>query len=172
MRLDGLIQIGTLFNAHGIKGEVKLSPLSEDTALISNLKEVTIQKKGETTTYNVLRSRPVKTYWLMQLVDINDMDQAKALKGAEVYVDESLLSPLEENEFFIHDLMDATVFSTDGEELGVIHGYFETGAQIILEVKGKHPFIFPATDEILKEIIAEEKKVIIQIIPGLLDLNP
>ena len=53
----------------------------------------------------------------------------------------------------------------------MIQGYFESGAQLIFEVTGENDFLFPATEEILLEIQAENKKVIIQVIEGLIELN-
>lgn len=171
MNLNGLIQIGTIFNSHGVRGEVKVSLLTEDSEMLSSLEEVTFFRDGNPERLTVTRSRPQKENWLLQFAEVTDMDQAKALKGTELFVPEELIQPLEEGEYFLHDVIDKTVFDQEGNELGRVTSFFENGDQIVFEVKGRHDFLFPGTEEILLEIDPEAGRVVINAIEGLIDLN-
>jgi len=166
-----LTQIGTIINSHGIKGEVKVMPITEDVELIYRLDQLIIDEGGQQQLFNVLRARSAKNYWLIQFDEVRDMDAAKKLKGASVRVNDGELRPLEKDEFFIHDLISAKVYSTEDEYLGVITGFFEAGNQGVCEVTDENGmFLFPASQEVLKEIVPGEK-VIINLLPGLRDLN-
>lgn len=167
----GYTQIGIITNSHGIKGEVKVLPSTEDVDLFSELDELIVDEGGRQNQFRVLRARPAKNYWLIQFDEVRDMDAAKMLKGAAVCVDDSKLRPLAEDEFFIHDLVGAKVFSTENDYLGVITGFFEAGPQSVFEVTDERgTFLFPGSQEVLKDIVPGEK-VIINLLPGLVDLN-
>ncbi len=171
MSAEGYTQIGTIINSHAIKGEVKVLPITEDLDLFLDLDQLTIDDGESQRAFTVLRSRSVKNYWLIQFDEIRDMDAAKALKGAGVYVEDDCLRPLDEDEFFIHDLVGTKVFSTEDQYLGIVTGFFEAGNQGVFEVKDDDGmFLFPASREVLKEIDPGQK-VIINLLPGLVDLN-
>jgi len=171
MSAEGYTQIGTIINSHGIKGEVKVLPITEDLDLFLDLDELAIDDGESQRAFTVLRSRSVNNYWLIQFDEIQDMDAAKALKGAGVYVEDGCLRPLDEDEFFIHDLVGTKVYSTEDQYLGVVTGFFEAGNQGVFEVKDDDGmFLFPASREVLKEI-EPGQKVIINLLPGLVDLN-
>lgn len=99
------------------------------------------------------------------------MDTAKSLKGCGLYCKESLLRPLEEDEFYLNDLFDTEVYSTEGEYLGIVTDYFDNGEHGVCEVSdGDESFMFPTTQEILKDVVPGEK-VVIFLVPNLRDLN-
>ncbi len=164
-------QIGTIINSHGVKGEVKVMPITEDGDLFLDSDQLIIDVDGRQHIYTVLSSRPAKHYWLIQFDEIRDMDAAKSLKGAGVCVEDTRLRPLEDNEYFIHDLIGAKVYSTESQYLGVVTGFFDVGSQGVCEVTDENGlFLFPASQEVLKEI-EPGRKVVINLLPGLVDLN-
>ncbi len=152
-------------------GDRSVNQITEDLDLFLDLDQLTIDEGESQRVFTVLRSRSVKNYWLIHFDEIQDLDAAKALKGSGVYVEDDCLRPLDEDEFFIHDLVGTKVFSTEDQYLGIVTGFFEAGNQGVFEVKDEEGlFLFPASREVLKEI-DPGKKVIINLIPGLVDLN-
>lgn len=171
MRADGITQIGEIINSHGVKGELKILPLTEDDNLFIEMEYLILLQNDEPVAYTVKGARPFKDFWLIRLEEIVDMTAAQSLKGQAIYIEDEKLRPLDENEFFIHDLMDAEVFSTDGEYLGVITKYLETGTQGVCEATlDDEIFLFPTSKEILLEI-DPSKRVVINLVPGLRELN-
>lgn len=171
MNTAGVTRIGTIFNSHGVKGEVKVMPITVEEALFLEMKQLIIDEGDRQRELSVLRSRPVNHYWLIQFEGITDRDAAKDLMGAGVCVRDDQLRPLAEDEFFIHDLIGAAVYSTDDQYLGELVGFFEAGSQGVCEVKsGDGVFLFPASQEVLRDI-DPGRRVVIQLLPGLLDLN-
>jgi len=171
MRAEELTQIGEIVNSHGIKGELKILPFTEDENLFTRLGYLILLRNNEPQILDVISSRPFKNFWLVRLEGIADMTAAESLKGQAVFIEDEKLRPLDEDEFFIHDLMDVEVYSTDDEYLGVITKFFETGNQGVFEVTlNGEVFLFPASQEILKEI-DPSKRVVIKLVPGLRELN-
>ena len=168
----GLTQIGRITSAHGIRGEVKVFLTSEDTSLFAGLEEVWLMDREKPVRYQVDQVRPQKGQWILKIQGIEDRNQAEELKNLGLWVPDEWLKPLEEGEFFIHELIGAQVFDRAGNLLGQIEHYFEPGPHVVFEVKSEAgDFLFPATDEGLKEILPEQKRVIIEPLPGLLELN-
>ena len=171
MNLEGIRQIGKIFNSHGVKGEMKVAPYTSYPEIFHDLKEIFLIEGGERTAYRLESAREVKDHWLFRLEGVEDLDGAKRLRNVSIYAEEKELKPLAEDEFRVSDLMKNRVFSTDGEYLGVVENYFENGEHGICEVRDENgSFLFPTTKEVLKEIIPEEK-IIIQLLPELRDLN-
>ena len=172
MDLEGIIQIGAIVTSHGVKGEVKVMPLTDDPEIFYELEQLTlIQKNGAKKQVSLIDAREVKKYWLLKFDEIKDMTTALTYKGAGIFTGEENIRPLDEDEFYIHDLIDCKVYSTDNQYLGVITNYFDAGSQGVCEVKSDDDsFLFPTSDEILVEIIPSEK-VVINLIPELRDLN-
>jgi len=170
----GLTQIGRISGAHGIKGEVKILLISEDEELFAGLEEVWTKRNDDEAGRHTLveQVRPQKGLWIARFAGIEDRTQAEAAKGLGLWVPDEWLKPLEEGEYFVHDLIGAEVFDREGVSLGTIDHYFETGQHMVFEVKGGEvEFLFPGTEEVLKEIHASEGRVVIEPLPGLLDLN-
>lgn len=167
---EDLSQIGKIVNTHGIKGELKVIPLTSHVNAYLNLDTIYLLENDFPKAYSLKHIRKVKNYWLYQLESFTNINQVLHLKGKTVYLEDQLLVPLQEGEFFIHDLIDAKVYNTKKEYLGVITNYFETGANGVCEVSSKKgDFLFPTTQEVLLEIHPEKKIVVIEILEGMLD---
>ncbi len=172
MDFEGISSIGKITRSHGVRGEVKVVLDTEHPEIFSNLDCCHLIYKNNKKTVRFESARPANKFWLFKFKGIEDRNSADELRDYDIFVDEELLPPLEEGEFFIHDLINSSVYSIEDEYLGKVIDYFENGEQGVCEVKGEHGnFLFPITDEIFKEIRVPEKKIIIQLIPGLTDLN-
>ena len=170
MNLDGIRQIGKIINTHGLKGDLKIELMTDDHDLFRELKKIIILDNKKRKEIAIAESRPFKTFWLFKLEGVNDLNQAEIFKGKEIFIEESKLRPLDEDEFYIDDLMGSEVFSTKNELLGKITDYFLAGEQGVCEVsKDGSSFLFPATKEVLKKIDTDQKKVQIELLEGLRD---
>ncbi len=171
MDLEGIIQIGQIVNSHGIKGEVKVIPLTEDLEIVENVDQLIIFESNQQKNLKVKKVRQVKKHWLILFAEVQDMTSALQLKGRGIFIEEDKVKPLDEDEFYIHDLLGSKVYSTDNKYLGIITHYFEAGPQGVCEVTlGDETFMFPTSHEVLKEVIPSDK-VIIHLLPGLRELK-
>ena len=134
------INVGTIVNAHGIRGEVKLNPVGFDPAFLAEFDRFCIGGK-ET---EVLSSRVHKSVLLLTLPGVEDMDAALALKGKTVaiYADDVALP---EGEYFDVELEGCAVLDdATGEELGKLTRVLHYPAHKVYEVKGSREYLIPA----------------------------
>jgi len=174
MELEGFIKLGKMMNAHGLRGEIKVKPLTTYPAGYFQLEHFFLYHSSRCEKFKIQKLRLVTGNWFIKMLGIEDRDTAERFKteSSYLYIQESELLPLDEDEFFVHDLINAAVYTKGHIFLGKIIRYFETGANGVCEVEAqKGNFLFPTTLSVLQEIIPEEKKVIIDPISGLLDLN-
>ena len=135
-----LIPVGTIVNAHGIRGEVKLNPVGFDPAFLAEFDRFCIGGK-ET---EVLSSRGHKSVLLLTLPGVEDMDAALALKGKSVSIYAEDVE-LPEGEYFDVELEGCTVLDdATGEELGKLKRVLHYPAHKVYEVKGSREYLIPA----------------------------
>ena len=134
------INVGTIVNAHGIRGEVKLNPVGFDPAFLAEFDRFCIG--GRET--EVLSSRVHKSVLLLTLPGVEDMDAALALKGKTVaiYADDVALP---EGEYFDVELEGCAVLDdATGEEIGKLTRVLHYPAHKVYEVKGAREYLIPA----------------------------
>ena len=135
-----LIPVGTIVNAHGIRGEVKLNPVGFDPEFLAEFDRFNIGGK-ET---QVRSSRVHKSVLLLTLPGVEDMDAALALKGKSVSIYAEDVE-LPEGEYFDVELEGCTVLDdATGEELGKLKRVLHYPAHKVYEVKGAREYLIPA----------------------------
>ncbi len=139
-----LIPVGTIVNAHGIRGEVKLNPVGFDPAFLAEFDRFNIGGK-ETA---VCSARVHKSVLLLTLPGVEDMDAALALKGKPVciYAEDA---ELPEGEYFDAELEGCTVVDdATGEALGKLTRVLHYPAHKVYEVKGEREYLIPAVPQV------------------------
>lgn len=162
------IKVGKIVNTHGIKGCIKCLPMSDDMERFEELEYIYTEKD------NV--KRKIKDVWYMKgmvylmLENIDDMTTAESFKNTFVSIFEDQLSKLPKDSYYIFDLEGMEVYSTDGEYLGKINIIYQTGANDVYEIVNKNKtFLIPAVKDVVKEVNVKDKKMIINVIEGLLE---
>lgn len=166
---EGYFVIGDIVNTQGIKGEMRVIPCVDDVTRFELLDKVFVDKRGKITEYDVENIRYHKQFVLLKLKGIDDMTSAEMLKGSVVKITEDMAVPCEEGEYYIKDLYDMTVFTDEGEELGIIKDILFTGANdvyVIGQEKGKD-ILIPAIKQVVLDVDVENKKMTIHLLEGL-----
>ena len=139
-----LIHVGTIVNAHGIRGEVKLNPVGFDPEFLAEFDRFNIGGK-ETA---VCSARVHKSVLLLTLPGVEDMDAALALKGKSVCIYAEDVE-LPEGEYFDVELEGCTVVDdATGEALGKLTRVLHYPAHKVYEVKGEREYLIPAVPEV------------------------
>ena len=139
-----LIPVGTIVNAHGIRGEVKLNPVGFDPAFLAEFDRFNIGGK-ETA---VCSARVHKSVLLLTLPGVEDMDAALALKGKSVCIYAEDVE-LPEGEYFDVELEGCTVVDdATGEALGKLTRVLHYPAHKVYEVKGEREYLIPAVPQV------------------------
>jgi 16S rRNA processing protein RimM len=156
--LEDLIRVGVIINTFGVKGEVKIYP---DIDYFDELERVFIKDRE----YKIEKIRDQKGIIIAKFEGIDDINQIENLKNEEVMIALEDRPELPEGKHYVGDLLGLEVITEDGQVLGTLDNIYNTGANDIYEVG---EILLPATDEVIKQIDMENKKIIVHLLKGLI----
>jgi 16S rRNA processing protein RimM len=163
------LSIGQIVNTHGIKGEVKVYPLTDDASRFDKLKEVYIESKNEMTKYQVESAKHLKNTVILKLKGIDTMNDAEKLRQLYIKVGRWDAVRLPKDTFFICDIVESEVFDIHGQLLGKLHDVLQTGSNDVYVVKNEQrEILIPALKTVVKEINLQNKKIIVDLPEGLI----
>ena len=167
--MEAYFRIGVITTTHGLKGEVKVYPTTEDPHRFEELEVCYLLDRGEYKPLTITGCRYFKNLVILGFKEIEDIDQAMLLKRKELYVDREHAIPLEEGEYYLVDVIGSTAVDEDGNVLGTMTDYLESAAQLIyiIHTEDGKDVLVPAVDEFIREVNVEEKRMVIHTIPGL-----
>lgn len=166
------VLIGKVVGVHGIKGELKVK--SESDVFERQMEvtpEVSLYRGTKHERLEIEEIKPYKDIYLIKFKGIEDRSSAEERIGGELFIKKEEQVPLEEGEFYYHQLMGLKVVDESGREIGVVDSIFEQPASHILEVKtlsGKTVLI-PFIDQFVKEIDLNSGKIVVSLIEGMED---
>lgn len=165
------LEVGKIINTHGVKGEVKVIPLTDNLERFNRLKWVYIDKNSVLEKYNIERVKFFKGLAIIKFKEVNDMNGAEILKGLFLKVDRENAVKLPQDSFFICDLIGCEVFEEDGSKLGVLKDVLQTGSNDVFAVSGENnkEILIPALKSVVKDLSVENKKMVVSLPEGLLD---
>ena len=164
------LEVGQIVNTFGIKGEVKVTPFTDDISRFDDLKKVYVKTRKDEKLYKVEGARYHKNMVLVKFKGIDKVEEAETLRNSYLEVDRENAIDLQEGEYFIADLLGLEVITDEGNTLGKLEDIFNTGSNDIYVVKdelGKQ-ILLPAISEVIKEINLEEKKILVHLLEGLI----
>ena len=163
------IEIGQIVNTNGFKGVVKVNPFTDDISKFEELKYVYIQLKSELKKVKIEQVRYNKNQVLLKLEGIDSIEEAEKYRNFYLKTEKESQEDLGEDTYYIVDLIGLDVYSDKNEYLGKIEDVFPTGSNDVYVVKdnlGKQ-ILIPAIADVVKEVDLKNKKMIINLIPGL-----
>jgi len=165
------LEVGKIVNTHGVKGEVKVIPLTDNPERFKQLEWVYIDKNPVLERYNIGGIKFHKGFVIVKLKEINYMNEAETLKGLYMKVDRENAVKLPEDSFFICDLIGCEVFEEKGSRLGILKDVLRTGSNDVFAVseEGKKEILIPALKSVVKSVSIEDKKMVVALPEGLLD---
>ncbi len=167
---DDLLLVGTIEAAFGLKGQVKLHALTSRPDHLRRVKTVFVGEQQ--VAFGLRRVVEHKSNVLiLTLVGVDDRSTAEALRGAEVSISQSDAAPLDEDEYFLHDLHGLLVETTAGEQVGTVTEVLETGANDVLVVTRPEggEVLLPMIRDVVKLLDVGARRLVIEPMEGLLD---
>ena len=164
------IEIGQIVNTNGLKGVVKVNPFTDDISKFEDLKYVYIQLKNELKKVKIEQERYNKNQVLLKLEGIDSIEEAEKYRNFYLKTEKESQEDLGEDTYYIVDLIGLDVYSDKNEYLGKIEDVFPTGSNDVYVVKdnlGKQ-ILIPAIADVVKEVDLKNKKMTINLIPGLI----
>lgn len=160
------IKVGKIINTHGIKGELKILPLTDDSKRFDNLNKIYINDKE----YMIKKVWYKKNFPIISIKNFDNINDVLNFKNQYIYITMEDTIELEKDTYFIFQIKGLNVFTIDGLEVGVVKDVLTPGANDVYVVKGKEKeYLIPAIKDCIKEINLEEKKIIIKPMKGLLE---
>lgn len=165
-------QVGAVASVHGIKGEVKVFPTTDEPEKFKKLKTVKLKTEKEEREIKLQSVKFFKKMVIVKFEGIESPEDAYPYRGATLWISREEAVPLKQNEYYQADLMGLSVFTEDGEELGMLTDVLETGANDVYEVTlpDKRTVLLPAIKDCVKSIDLEAARMTVHVMEGLLDL--
>ncbi|MCI9537602.1 MAG: 16S rRNA processing protein RimM [Eubacterium sp.] len=170
--MEDLLRIGVITTTHGVRGEVKVFPTTDDPKRFDHCKEVILVTKKEQIPLHVEKVKYFKNLVILKFKEYNNINQVEQFRKCDIMVTRENAVPLEEGEYFICDIIGAEVVEEDGTLLGTVKDVMDTGANqvfVITSQEGRE-LLFPSIPECIKKVDTENKQVVAHVMPGLLDL--
>jgi 16S rRNA processing protein RimM len=154
MIVDPSLPIGKVIKTHGLRGHLKVLPYGETFSTLSAEEKITANlPDGTSLTLTVAEIRPHQKTFLLISREIDSVEEAHHLVGAELCVPESRLPPTESNEFYWYQLIGLEVVDTEGQKLGTLEEIIETGSNDVYVVRrGREEILVPAIEEVVREV--------------------
>lgn len=171
--MSEMISIGKISRHHNRDGEVKCLILSDYPERFLEIERVFLEKGEDIKRMHLETVRFHKDFAIIKFEEVNSLKEAERLKDYYVKLPAQEALVLPEGHFFLHDMIGLEVYTEqENEFIGLLEDIITTGSHDIYVVhQGKEEFLIPAIHEIVKEIDIENRKMIIDPIEGLLDLN-
>lgn len=165
------VYIGRVANSHGVRGEMKIFPTTDDPMRFKKLKEVTLEDaRGRETVYKVTSAKIGNKFVVMKLEGVDDMDTALQMKQSIVKVPREEALPLGQHEFYVQDLIGLEVFEEE-EKIGVMKDVLFTGANdvYVIEMNDGRELLLPNIKACVLMVSLRRNRMDVHVLPGLLD---
>ena len=169
--MEKYFRVGVIANTHGIRGEVKVYPTTDDINRLKKLKKCILDTGKEYIDLNVESVKFFKNMVILKFKEYNNINDIECYKGKDILVSRDNAVKLEKGEYYIADILGAKVILEDGSEFGVLEDVMQTGANDVYVVKtlDNKEVLLPKIDECVKKLDIENKIVTVHIMKGLLD---
>ena len=171
--MENLLQVGAILDTHGLRGEVKVFPTTDDPSRYDDLEEVELlTKEGKYLHLEVERVRYFENLVIVKFKNYDHINDIEQYKKCNLYVTRENAVELEEDEYFVADLIGLMAKTDEGEELGQIKDVLTTGANDVYVIDTKEgELLVPAIHDCVQEVDLEAGVMTLHLLPGLRDLN-
>ena len=170
--MEDLLQVGIITSTHGVRGEVKVYPTTDDPRRFRRLKEVVLDTGKEKMNLEIEGVKFFKQFVILKFKGLDNINDIEKFRQKSLYVTRKNAVRLQRDEYFIADLIGLKVQDEDGKELGTVKDVIETGANDVYEVEmadGKS-LLLPAIKQCILNVDVENGTMQVHVLEGLLDL--
>lgn len=170
--MEDLLQVGIITSTHGVRGEVKVYPTTDDPRRFRRLKEVVLDTGKEKMNLEIEDVKFFKKFVILKFKGLDNINDIEKYRQKSLYVTRKNAVRLQRDEYFIADLIGLKVQDEDGKELGTVKDVIETGANDVYEVEmadGKS-LLLPAIKQCILNVDVENGMMQVHVLEGLLDL--
>ena len=167
--MEDYFRVGVIANTHGIRGEVKVFPTTEDPQRFKGMKEIILDTGSEKKVLEVASARFFKNLVILKFKGIDSINDIEKYKGKDLLVTRENAIPLNEGEYYIADIIGATVVTEDGVQFGILKDVLTPGANDVYVVDHEGTeVLLPVTPDCVLARDMEQKIVTVHIMEGLM----
>ena len=162
--------VGKIVNTHGIRGDVRVMPNTDFVAeRFAKGQDLYLQQAGEPLKLTVESARQHKGFILVKFVGYDNINDVQAFRDHELMVSGKDQQPLEDGQYYYHQIIGLSVKTVDGEELGTIKEILSPGANDVWVVQrdGKKDLLLPVIDDVVKDVDLDAGEVTVELMEGL-----
>lgn len=169
--MEQLLRVGVITSTHGIRGEVKVFPTTDDPQRFKKLKQVILDDGKETKELEITSVKFQKNMVILKFKGIDNINDVEKYRQADLLVTREHAVKLEEGEYFIVDLIGLNGITDEGEDIGELSDVIKTGANdvYVFSKEGMKDLLVPKIPDCVKEVNLEEGTILIHLLPGLRD---
>ena len=167
--MKATFNMGKIVNSHGVKGEVKIYPFTDDLYKFEDFEYLLIEGEGEKK-FEVESSRVHKNMVLLKFKAFNDINEIIRFKEKNVYIYRYDAEDDGEGHYIV-DLIGCSILDENGNKVGILEDVLQNTAQDLYVIKqtGGKVFYLPVVDEFVKHIDIDKKEIVVHIIEGLIE---
>lgn len=167
--MEQLLQVGVISSTHGVRGEVKVFPTTDDVKRFKKLKKVILDTGKEQLPLEIEGVKFFKQFVILKFRGIDNINDIEKYKGKRLLVDREHAVKLKKDEYFIADMIGMDVFTEEGELFGTLKDVMETGANdvYIIEMTDGKEVLVPAIKQCILDVDIENRKMVIHLLEGL-----
>lgn len=168
--MEDMLKVGAITSTHGIRGEVKVFPTTDDVKRFKKGVKLILDTGKEQLNLEVEGVKFFKQFVILKFKGIDNINDIEKYKGKELFVTRENAVKLKKDEYFIADLMGLSVIDEDGKQIGILKDVMETGANdvYIVQLEDDKEVLIPAIKQCILEVNIEEGFIKVHMMEGLL----
>lgn len=172
--MDEFFRIGVITKAHGLKGEVKVFPTTDDVARFKKLKKCFIKTKTGDIQVEKKTCKFFKNMVILSFKEFEDINEIEKFRDCDLCVTREDAVPLEKDEYYISDVVGMDVVLEDGKKIGVLKDVMQTGANDVFVVEledeySQKELLIPVIKECVNDFDYDNNSVSVKLMKGMLD---
>lgn len=167
--MEDMLRVGVFANTHGVRGEIKVFPTTDDVKRFKKLKKVYLDLGKETLEWEIQSVKFFKNLVILKFKGIDNINDIEKYKGKDLLIKREQALPLLKDEYYICDIIGAEVVEEDGNTVGTLKEVLQTGANDVYVVATKEgdEILLPVIPDCVKDLDVEKKVVTVHIMAGL-----
>ncbi len=168
--MEEMLKVGVIVSTHGVRGEVKVFPTTDDPARFKGLKEVMLDAGKETIPLEIENVKFFKQFVILKSKGIDNINHIERYRKCPLMVTRENAVALGEGEYFVADMIGMEIVTEDGERFGTLKDVLRTGANDVYVIESaKHgEVLIPAIKECVLNVDIEERRMRIHLMDGLI----
>lgn len=168
--MEDRLQVGVISSTHGVRGEVKVFPTTDDATRFKKLKQVYLDTGKEQMLLEIQGVKFFKQFVILKFKGIDNINDIEKYKGRSLFVERKDAVPLEEDEYYIADMLGMSVYTEDGARFGTLRDVMETGANdvYIIDSDEHGQVLLPAIKQCILTVDVEADRMVIHLMEGLI----